>query len=251
MKSMRFAIVAMAFATLAPFAQAAEGQGDNAEKQPTMAELKAKMNAISAEIAALAATVANLAGASSASTASIASKVDALAATVTANHTIIVGRFARQMAVVMTVPKPPGRTAGYDASYYLVGNSSIPGFPSESVTNGVITWGPNRHLPAGTYLFELQQPYSGNVLCNRSVSRRQDVTGAGGKFNSDCPRIRLQVQTLEASGSPKRLDDGFGIYTMPGNTSFTVLHKFPTGFAFTDDKPLGSYSGAVRITKLK
>ena len=39
MRSIMLAIVAMAFATLAPFALAAEGQGDNAEKAPTMAEL--------------------------------------------------------------------------------------------------------------------------------------------------------------------------------------------------------------------
>ncbi len=33
--------------------------------------------------------------------------------------------------------------------------------------------------------------------------------------------------------------------------SVLALHKFPTGFAFTDDKPASSYAGAVRITKLK
>ena len=42
MKGIMLAIAAMAFATLAPFALAAEGQGDNVAKQPTMAELSSK-----------------------------------------------------------------------------------------------------------------------------------------------------------------------------------------------------------------
>ena len=105
MKSTMLAIAAMAFATLAPSALAAEGQGDNVAKQPTMAELKAKMDGISTEIAALAGTVGNLATATVGTAAtSLASKVDALATTVSANHTTIVGKFAPQMAVVMTVP---------------------------------------------------------------------------------------------------------------------------------------------------
>ena len=103
MRSIIVAIATMAFATLAPLALAAEGQGDNnAEKQPTMAELKAKMDAIGTEIAALAGTVGNL------------------SSTVTTNHTTIVGKFAPRMAVVMAVPI---RASGQPA-YYLVGDST-------------------------------------------------------------------------------------------------------------------------------
>ena len=248
MKGIMLAIATMAFATLAPFALAAEGQGDNAEKQPTMAELKAKMNSISTEIAALAGTVGNLATATvgTAST-SLASKVDALASTVTANHTIIVGRFAQQTAVVMTVPTTA--VTNNDSSrptYYLVGDSSIAGFPSGTVAaNGSFT---DVTLPAGTYLFELQHPYSDNVLCNRSVAKRHLVGGT--RFNKACPRVRLQLRMLP-SGPTQRFDDGPVVYDLATGGIFQLLHKFPTGFTFTDDKPLASYAGAVRITKLK
>ena len=65
MRDITLAIAAMAFATLAPFAAAAEGQGDGAERQPSMAELSSKVDSIatrlSTEIAALAGTVGNLA----------------------------------------------------------------------------------------------------------------------------------------------------------------------------------------------
>ena len=248
MKSIMLAIAAMAFATLAPLALAAEGQGDNAEKQPTMAELKAKMNSISTEIAALAGTVGNLATATvgTAST-SLASKVDALASTVTANHTTIVGKFSQQTAVVMTVPYATTTVrAGYFGTYYLVGDSSIAGFPAGTVAaNGQFN---DNTLPTGTYLFELQQPYSDNVLCNRSVAKRQGV--GGNRFNNACPRLRLHL--VPRTGTFLRFDDGPVVYDFETTGgSFVVLHKFPTGFAFTDDKPVTSYGGAVRITKLK
>ena len=62
------AIAAVALATLAPLARAAEGQGDNVAKQPTMVELASKVDslgttlgALRTELAALAATVGNLA----------------------------------------------------------------------------------------------------------------------------------------------------------------------------------------------
>ena len=245
------AIAAMAFATLPPLALAAEGEDDSVAEQPTMAELKTKMDGISTEIAALAATVGNLATATVGTAAtSLASKVDALAttvgtlsSTVTANHTTIVGKFAPQMAVVMTVPTR-SQPIGYYPAYYLVGESTIAGF---AIVNGQLRF---PSLPAGTYLFELQQPYSNNVLCNRGVSRPHDVSRAGGRFNPHCPRIRLNL-TFGRGTTPQRLDDGFGIYTGASGVAFTVLHKFPTGFTFTDDKPLGSYSAAVKITKLK
>ena len=241
----------MAFATLAPFALAADGQGDNAEKQPTMAELSSKVDTLgtrlSTEIAALAATVGNLATATvGTSTVSIASKLDTLSSTVAANHTVVVGKFAQQMAVVMTVPTSTDEGSN-NARYYLIGKSSIAGFPGGTVAaNGRLT---DRTLPTGTYLFELQQPYSDNVLCNGSVSLRHLSWGTANadalRHKAVCPRLFL------VAGSLNRLNDGFGIYTFAVPTAFRTPHRFPTGFTFIDDKPLGSYTGAVRITKLK
>ena len=222
MKGIMLAIATMAFATLAPLALAAEGQSDNPDDKPTMAKLEGKINGISSQIVRL------------------ATKLDTLSGTVTANHTTIVGKFEQQMAVVMAVPTTLISGSNYGATFYLVGDSSIAGFPAGTVAaNGQFT---NTTLPVGTYLFEVQHPYSDNVLCNRSVAKRHRV--GGNRFNDACPRFRLHI-------ADARFDDGPVVHDIAINRGFQVLHKFPTGFAFTDDKPLASYSGAVRITKLK
>ena len=250
--------IAATFATLAPLATAAE--------QPT-AELRAKMDGLSTEIAALAATVANLAGAVGTSSASIASKVDALSSTVAANHTTIVGKFAPQMAVVMSVPPQRSVSAGIASEsvstsggsgvpHYLVGESTIPGFPAGAVgTNGLFT---DRTLPAGTYLFELQQPYGDNAICQRELSRRFLLRGGNGKRrNNVCPRVRLHPFS-----NSTRLEDGYGIYTYAAPASFRLDHYWPAGLKFSEDTSLSaaerarassiaSYTGAIKITKLK
>ena len=238
MKNTMLAILAVALAALAPFALAAEGQGDNnAGKQPTMAELRNQIAALDAKLGTLAtATTVD----------ALTTEVRTLASTVSANHTTIVGKFAQQMAVVMAVPDRFGLP-----TYYLVGDSTIPGFPTVAVAaNGSFTGAGSRALPAGTYLFEVQQPYSDNVLCQRSVSRRRN-TGAADNVRHDavCPRLRMNVY------GGQRLGDGFGIYTFgtpsAGSSGWNLKINFPSGLTFTDDKPAGSYSGAVRITKLK
>ena len=251
MRNIMLAILAVAFATLARSAMAAEGQGDdNANKQPTMAELASKVDSLGTRLGAIEATLGNLATATVGTSAtSLASKVDAHSSTATANHTTIVGKFAQQMAVVMTVPTA---TSGHNAVYYLVGDSSIASFPKGTVaTSGQFT---DRALPTGTYLFEVQQPYSDNVLCNGKVS--MSLTGSiPARHFSVCPRVVVTIDD-GIGGSDRfsdRLYDGFGIYDITEKSSgnFYVTHKFPSGFAFTDAKPLSSYAGAVRITKLK
>ena len=245
MRNIMLAIAAMAFATLAPFAVAAEGQGDNAEKEPTMAELGNKINGLSSQITRLEATVGTL------------------ATTVTANHTTIVGKFAPQMAVVMSVPQwhssgngGASETFGSRARLNLVGESTIPGFPTGTVAaDGRFT---DATLPAGTYLFELQQPYGGNAICQSELSRGFLPRSNNGKRRNDvCPRVRLHPFS-----STTRLEDGFGIYTYAAPASFRLDHKWPPGLKFSDDTTLSAterasassfanYTGAVRITKLK
>ena len=237
------AILAVALATLAPLAMAAEGQGDNdAGKQPTMAELGSKVDSIARQLGNLTATVGTLRTELGASTASVASRVNALSSTVTANHTTIVGKFAPQMAVVMTVPT--STDGANNATYYLVGDSTIAGFPAGTVAaDGQFT---DRTLPAGTYLFELQPPYGDNVICQRVISIRHRYRGYHGLRRANaCPRMFVVV------GRDNRLNGGFGIYTFTAPTAFRAQHRFSSGLTFTDDKPMASYAGAVRITKLK
>ena len=251
------AILAVAFLALASFALAAEGQGNNdgdGNKQPTMAELGNKVDSIVRQLSTLTATVGSLQTELGTSTGSVASKVDALSTTVAANRVTIVGKFAQQMAVVMTVPNA---TSGHNATYYLVGDSSITGFPQGTVValNRRFT---DRALPTGTYLFEVQQPYSDNVLCNGKVSI--SLWGhAPARHYGVCPRVVVTIDRGTGVGiaagtaAGDKLYDGFGIYDITEKSSgnFRVSHKFPSGFAFTDAKPLGSYSAAVRITKIK
>ena len=214
------AAVAVAFAPVFAPALAADGTnlaGD--EEEPTMSDLNRRMDGLEGKIDTL------------------TTKVDAFA-----------GR-GHQVAVVMTVPKTlrvPHEAVHVD--YHLVGSSTIPGFPSGTVAadGKFASW--TAPLPAGTYLFEMQQPYSDNVLCHGNVSRLHGGRGDGGT-KKVCPRILLFGHS--PSGQT-RFDDGFAIYTMTTNTGhFLVKHRFPAGFTFTTDRPLGSYRGAVKITKLK
>ncbi len=235
------AILAVALATLAPFALAAEGQGNDPDKKtPTMAELGNKVDSIVRQLGSLSATVGSL-----------RTELGTLSSTVSANHTTIVGKFAPQMAVVMTKPTTSNGTLptglNYAAAYYLVGESTIPGFPVEAVAaDGRIGTGTLIPLPAGTYLIEVQHPYSDNVLCQSSVSRRSTGANDNPRFNSVCPWLRVAVNR----GGP-RIDDGFGIASSTLQFALLPTHRFPAGFAFTDDKPASTYTGAFKITKLK
>ncbi len=256
MKTTMLAILAVALAALAPFTLAAEGQGDNnAGKQPTMAELRNQIAALDAKLGTLA--TANAVNA-------LATTVGTLSSTVSANHTTIVGKFAPQMAVVMSVPywSHSNGVASENLRvdlprHYLVGNSTIPGFPAGTVAaDGQFT---DRTLPAGTYLFELQQPYGDNAICQSELSRRFLQGGRNGHRRniSACPSVRLHP-----FNNRTRLEDGYGIYTYAAPTRFRLAHKWPAGLKFSEDtslttteranaNPLASYTGAIKITKLK
>ncbi len=246
MKNAMLAILAVALAALAPFAMAAEGDSDKDDggvSQPTLRQLANKIDHVVRRLGAVETTVGTLATATAVD--ALTTEVRTHASAATANHATIVGKFAQQMAVVMTVPTA---TSGRNnAAYYLVGASTIPGFPSGTVAaNGQFT---NRTLPAGTYLFELQQPYSDNVLCNRGVSIRWERNGNRSKRRGAvCPRLYM---TTTSGGAFVRFNDGFSIAAFTAPTVFHPQHRFPTGFAVTDDKPLASYTGAIKITKLK
>ena len=249
MKNIMLAIAAVALAALAPSAMAAEGDSDRdpnaGVSQPTMRELANRIDHVVRRLGAVETTVGTLATATAVD--ALTTEVRTLSSTVSANHTTIVGKFATQMAVVMTVPRAIGGAG--NVTYYLVGESTIPGFPAGTVAaDGQFT---DRNLPAGTYLFELQQPYGDDAICQRSVSIKwlRNASGrqsSGLRHNAVCPLVFMVPGPLA-----NRLNDGFGIYTFTAPTRFRMQHRFPTGFAATDDKPLASYTGAVRITKLK
>ena len=268
MKNTMLAILAVALAALAPFALAAEGQGDNdgdGNKQPTMAELGNKVDSIVRQLGSLSATTGSLRtelGTLRTELGALATTVGTLSSTVSANHTTIVGKFAPQMAVVMSVPywwsgwngAGANITKGQNPPLHLVGESTIPGFPAGTVgADGLFT---DATLPAGTYLFELQQPYGDNAICQSELSRRH-LPGTSERYKAACPSVRLHPFSNRT-----RLEDGYGIYTYAAPTRFRLAHKWPTGLKHSEDTALSateresansiaSYTGAVRITKLK
>ncbi len=250
MKNTMLAILAVALAALAPFALAAEGDSDKDDggvSQPTLRQLANKIDHVVRRLGAVEATVGTLSTATAVD--ALTTEVRTLSSTVSANHTTIVGKFAPQMAVVMTVPTTLFGTSVRDTTprLYLVGESTIPGFPAGTVAaDGQFT---DRTLPTGTYLIELQQPYGENAICQRSISIRHLRNGNHGKRRGAvCPWLYM---TTTSGGAHVRFNDGFGIAAFTAPTVFRAVHRFPTGFVATDEKPASSYTGAIKITKLK
>lgn len=228
MKKIVLAIAAMAFAHLA---LAAEGEGD--ETQPTMIELKQSIDALGVRLGRVENKLNSLA---------TTAALNTLSGTITANHTTIVGKFAQQVAVVTAELVASG--SSYRAHLKMLGNSSIPGFPA--ARNGrTIT---DNTLPAGTYLFEMHQPYSDNVLCNRSVPVRMAVGTR--RLWDVCPMLVLLPRGRRGQPGYEPLHDGIGIYTYATPTAFATDFNVPTGF-ITDARTAAGYSAAIKITKLK
>ncbi len=267
MKNTMLAILAVAFAALAPFALAAEGDSDKDDggvSQPTLRQLANKIDSAVRRLGAVEATVGTLSTATAVD--ALTTEVRTLSSTVSANHTTIVGKFAPQMAVVMTVPywwsgwngASANTTKAQEPPLHLVGESTIPGFPAGTVgANGLFT---DTTLPAGTYLFELQQPYGDNAICQRELSRRHDIANAENRHRYTCPSLRLHP--FGHAEPTKKLGDGYGIYTYAAPARFRLYNRWPAGLKFSEDtalsateranaNPIASYTGAVRITKLK
>lgn len=237
--------LALAAATVPTLAASSTLAGDD-EEQPTMKQLAAKIDA-------LATTLGKANGSETDCTATTPCGLWGRLDNLTTKVDNFAGR-GHQVAVVMTIPTTRRLGAAYLPDYYLVGASTIPGFPSETVAaNGKFAENV-ANLPAGTYLFELQQPYSDQPFCHGSISRLHVSAPLAWGDRTSCPRIHIFPTNGGTTGGRQRMEDGFLIYAVTTTTgSFEVKHRFPgpRSFAFTDDRPLNSYRGAVKITKLK
>lgn len=185
----------------------------------------------------------------------IETKVNALTDSLTALTNSVANFAARghQIAVVETVPRSLQvslPTRANNVEFYLVGHSTIPGFPAETVAANGRFGSYSVALPIGTYLFQLQQPYSDKVICQGNVSRLSGIGGRHGR--GGCPRLFMIAS--DGTLPSKRFDDGFGVYTVTSSSGgLTLRYNFPADLTFTKttDRPLSSYKGAVKITKLK
>lgn len=150
-----------------------------------------------------------------------------------------------QVAIVRTIPDSRIGTTGqsYTAHYYLLGNSTIPGYPAGSVAADGKFAQSDSQLPAGDYLFEMYQPWSDKVSCQRRI------------FGGGCPRFTLYIWDGATGAHPKKSIHGGAAFKVtsvaPNRPTVHVKYRFPAGTTFTDDRPLRSYIGGVKITRLK
>lgn len=156
-----------------------------------------------------------------------------------------------EVAVVMTVPtRKIVDAAWYKADYYLVGESTIPGFPKAIAPTGKIG-SEYAVLPAGTYLFEMQQPYTDKLICHGSIPLPHRARGTTGtalatghqRSRDQCPWFSLHV-------NGQRYNDGSVVSSVSATGQFQVKHRF-RGITFTAERPVSSYRGGIKITKLK
>lgn len=255
MKCTAATVLAVALTHLPQPVLAAEGSAEDAvQKQPTMVELAAKIDSLGTRLGALAGAVGTLAdtlgkpnastGCSAASPCGLWGRVENLTAKVDSHASR-----RPEIAVVMTVPTscPPRDSGALRCAHkmYLMAGSTIAGFPTRVGTYHQFT---DTTLPTGTYLFELQQPYSDNLVCQGTSSRRVEsgvAAADGGLPALRCPRLYL-------AGAGEILHDGAAIWRLnEHHRSFRAMHRFPNAFAFTDDNPVTSYAGSIKITKLK
>lgn len=249
------AVACVAFASSVSPAMAAEDSAvDAAQKQPTLAELAAKIDSLGTRLGAVAGAVGTLSdtlgkpnaatGCSAASPCGLWGRVENLTAKVDSHASR-----RPEIAVVMTVPIscPPRNSGALRCTHkmYLMAGSTIAGFPTSVGTYHQFT---DTTLPTGTYLFELHQPYSDDLVCQGGASRRVQ----SGVAVADSGLPALHCPRLYVAGAGEWLHNGAAIWTLNEHTrSFRATHRFPNAFAFTDDNPVTSYAGSIKITKLK
>lgn len=242
------AILAVALVAFAPFLSPALAADIAGNTTPTMAQLKKAIDDVDSDVAELALDVSDV-------TRELGKVKSALTAL-----TMKVDNFAgrgHQVAVVETVPislHPPNRNRAYHVDYYLVGHSTIPGFPAEPVGPTGRFADRSAALPKGTYLFELQQPIADESKCLAVVSHVGGLApGIDGVGRSRCPGIYVILSdgTATDASPQKRFDGGFGVYTVTSTSGrMRLRHKFPPG-TITESRRITLFKGAVKITKLK
>lgn len=228
----------------------ADGNGDSGDDLTNKKIQDNILNSITSLSRRLDSKVNSLQTALGTAQSSITTLQTALATAQSAITTLQGAATRNEVAIVMTVPDDRRCMAGSGqrrcyGKTFLMG-STIPDFPRGTVSRTTFEF-TDSSLPAGTYLVELQQPYSDNPLCDGSATAYIQVNPEATRRFSKCPRFRI-------FGNTWRLDNGSRIYTVASGARSTYLspeHRFPNGWAFTTAAPLISYTGTIKITRLK
>ena len=225
--------------------------GSSTEDDPTNKKIQDTiLNSIAELSTSLDSKVASLQTALGTAQSSITTLQTALATAQSAITTLQGAATRNEVAIVVTVPddrRCRGSATGRrncDVRTFLMG-STIPGFPRGTVNRTTLEF-TDSLLPGGTYLIELQQPHSDNPLCHGPASMSLQVNRqATMRFIRQCAHFRI-------FGNLERLDGGSHVYTIGSDGKYlSPDHRFPGAVPFTAEAPASSYTGTIKITRLK
>ncbi len=269
--------VIVAVAALLPRSHLADGNNANDPKPPvTNREILRLVNDLRADIIKLQATVGTAPTVGTPQT-PLASKIDALQAVAA----------KRGVAILQVVPRTSGRTADgahYFGPRYFVMGSTIQGFHHTVAFGTEITQSnPNHTLPAGSYMFETQQPrpldddvrcaipqpFRGHQNINRVINyplhslyddamfyepafgSAGSTTATSTTSTSTNPSLGTRCRSMRIHlGGNRKFDYGAAVLKFDGTQGFEVVHRLPPSW-ITAKRRVSSYYGSVRITKLE
>ena len=189
----------------------------------------------------------------------------------------------RGVAILQIVPRASGKVSTNSNHYfrprYFVMGSTIKGFHDTVAFGTEITQASSNHtLPAGSYMFELQQPSPphDNVGCAipQPFRGQPNIAGAiAGELHSvyedamiyepafgsttatsttsTNPSINTRCHTMRIhSGGIRKLESGAAVIKFDGTQGFEVAQKIPASW-ITTGRSVSSFYGSVRITKLE
>ena len=263
----------IAVAALLPKSHLADGNNANDPKPPvTNREILEVVNRLETAIIRLQATVGTAPTVGTPQT-PLASKIDALQAVAA----------KRGVAILQIVPRASGKVSTNSNHYfrprYFVMGSTIKGFHDTVAFGTEITQASSNHtLPAGSYMFELQQPSPphDNVGCAipQPFRGQPNIAGAiAGELHSvyedamiyepafgsttatsttsTNPSINTRCHTMRIhSGGIRKLESGAAVIKFDGTQGFEVAQKIPTSW-ITTGRSVSSFYGSVRITRLE
>ena len=168
----------------------------------------------------------------------------------------------RSVAILQVVPQAPGNGWHYHNPRYFVMGSTIQGFHHTVAFGTEITQSnPTTHtLPAGSYMFELQQPRPPNddARCAiphpfrgyQNIRRAIDDELQSAYEGALIVGFRCRVMRIHSAGGIRKLEAGAAVLKFDGTQGFEVRHKIPDSW-ITAGRSLSTYYGSVRITKLE
>ena len=268
------AMTVIAVAALLPRSHFADGNNANDPNPPaTNQQILNAVNALDRKIGGLQGTVTTL---------------QTALARVNTDVQVLKGVAAKRgVAILQIVPRASGKASTNSNHYfrprYFVMGSTIKGFHDTVAFGTEITQSnPNHTLPAGSYMFELQQPrppdddarcaipqpfrgqpniaeaiagelhsvYEDAMIYEPAFGSTGSTTATSTTSTIPSLGFRCRVMRIHSAGAMRKFDSGAAVLKFDGTQGFEVRHKIPASW-ITAGRSLSSYYGSVRITKLE